>query len=57
MLNRPERHKYNNLKSSITERYCDSEQKKNQKLISEIDLEHKRPIQLLNELSGLAKVK
>lgn len=57
ILNPPERDKYHNLKSCIIERYCDSEQKKIQKLISEIDLGDKRPTQLLNELSGLAKGK
>ncbi|GBP17365.1 hypothetical protein EVAR_70487_1 [Eumeta japonica] len=57
ILSPPEKDKYVNLKSCIIERYCDSEQKKIQKLISEIDLGDKRPTQLLNELSGLAKGK
>lgn len=57
ILNPPEVGKYNHLKACIIERYCDSEQKKIQKLISEIDLGDKRPTQLLNELSGLAKGK
>lgn len=57
ILNPPEREKYDNLKACIIERYCDSEQKKIQKLISEVDLGDKRPTQLLNELSGLAKGK
>lgn len=39
------------------ERYCESEQKKTQKLLSEIDLGDKRPTQLLNELSALSKDK
>lgn len=57
ILNPPEDGKYNHLKACIIERYCDSEQKKIQKLISDIDLGDKRPTQLLNELRGLAKGK
>ena len=57
ILNPPEQGKYNNLKSAIIERYCNSEQKKIQKLIFEVDLGDKHPTQLLNELSGLAKGK
>lgn len=57
ILNPPETNKYLHLKACIIERYCDSEQKKIQKLISEIDLGDKRPTQLLNELKSLAKGK
>lgn len=57
VLNPPERGKYENLCKCIKERYCESEQKKTQKLLSEIDLGDKRPTQLLNELSALAKEK
>ena len=52
ILSPPENHKYKNLKTCIIERFCDSEQKKIQKLISEI-LGDKRPTQLLNELRSL----
>lgn len=54
ILNPPEKDKYGNLKKCIKERYCESEQKKTQKLLSVIDLGDKRPTQLLNELSSLA---
>lgn len=57
ILNPPHDDKYENLKKCILERYCESEQKKTQKLLSEIDLGDKRPTQLLNELSALAKDK
>lgn len=57
ILNPPENDKYGNLKKCIVERYCESEQKKTQKLLSEIDLGDKRPTQLLNELSTLSKDK
>lgn len=57
ILNPPPDDKYGNLKKCILERYCESEQKKTQKLLSEIDLGDKRPTQLLNELSALAKDK
>ncbi|KAL7724945.1 hypothetical protein ACLKA6_002309 [Drosophila palustris] len=43
------------LKRNIIERFCESEQKKIQKLLSDIDLGDRRPTQLLNELRGLAK--
>ncbi|KAL7724852.1 hypothetical protein ACLKA6_012837 [Drosophila palustris] len=46
---------YGNLKRNIIERFCESEQKKIQKLLSDIDLGDRRPTQLLNELRGLAK--
>lgn len=57
VLNPPPDDKYGHLKKCILERYCESEQKKTQKLLSEIDLGDKRPTQLLNELSSLAKDK
>lgn len=55
ILQPPETEKYEHLKKCIIERFCDSEQKKIQKLLSDIDLGDRRPTQLLNELSGLAK--
>nr|XP_043068289.1 uncharacterized protein LOC122321628 [Drosophila bipectinata] len=54
IVNQPRTGKYENLKSCILERFCESEQKKIQKLISETDLGDKRPTQLLNELNALA---
>ncbi|XP_043658987.1 uncharacterized protein LOC122623732 [Drosophila teissieri] len=54
VVNQPSVGKYENLKSCILERFCESEQKKIQKLISEIYLGDKRPSHLLNELSSLA---
>ncbi|XP_044573963.1 uncharacterized protein LOC123258151 [Drosophila ananassae] len=54
IVNQPGTGKYENLKSCILERFCESEQKKIQKLISETDLGDKRPTQLLNELNALA---
>ncbi|XP_070132583.1 uncharacterized protein [Drosophila bipectinata] len=54
IVNQPRTVKYENLKSCILERFCESEQKKIQKLISETDLGDKRPTQLLNELNALA---
>ncbi|KAH8320318.1 hypothetical protein KR067_006408, partial [Drosophila pandora] len=54
IANQPGTGKYENLKSCILERFCESEQKKIQKLISETDLGDKRPTQLLNELNALA---
>ncbi|XP_037942366.1 uncharacterized protein LOC119675249 [Teleopsis dalmanni] len=55
VLNPPPEGKYSNLKKCILERYCESETKKTQKLLAEVDLGDKRPTQLLNELSVLAK--
>ncbi|XP_044574071.1 uncharacterized protein LOC123258266 [Drosophila ananassae] len=52
IINQPGTGKYE--KSCILERFCESEQKKIQKLISETDLDDKRPTQLLNELNALA---
>ncbi|KPU81830.1 uncharacterized protein Dana_GF26653 [Drosophila ananassae] len=54
IVNQPGTGNYENLKSCILERFCESEQKKIQKLISETDLGAKRPTQLLNELNALA---
>ncbi|KPU72637.1 uncharacterized protein Dana_GF26334 [Drosophila ananassae] len=54
IVNQPGTGKFENLKSCILERFCESEQKKIQKLISETDLGDKRPTQLLNELNALA---
>lgn len=51
----PETGKYEYLKRCIVERFCDSEAKKIQKLLSDIDLGDRKPSQLLNELSSLAK--
>ncbi|KAL7725613.1 hypothetical protein ACLKA6_008025 [Drosophila palustris] len=55
VLNPPAVDMYGNLKRNIIERFCESEQKKIQKLLSDIDLGDRRPTQLLNELRGLAK--
>lgn len=55
VLKPPELGKYDNLKKCIIDTYCDSEQKKAQKLLSDIELGDRRPTQLLNELSDLAK--
>ncbi|KAM8702111.1 hypothetical protein ACLKA7_017676 [Drosophila subpalustris] len=55
ILNPPAVDMYGNLKRNIIERFCESEQKKIQKLLSDIDLGDRRPTQLLNELRGLAK--
>lgn len=57
ILQPPDTGKYDNLKKCIIERFCDSEQKKTQKLLSDIELGDRRPTQLLNELSNLAKDK
>ncbi|XP_036317848.1 uncharacterized protein LOC118732849, partial [Rhagoletis pomonella] len=57
ILNPPDNGKYDNLKRRIIDRYCESEQKKTQKLLSDVDLGDKRPTQLLSELSELAKNK
>ncbi|XP_044573271.1 uncharacterized protein LOC123257596 [Drosophila ananassae] len=54
IVNQPGTGKYENSKSCILERFCESEQKKIQKLISETDLGDKRRTQLLNELNALA---
>ncbi|KAH8317991.1 hypothetical protein KR074_003068, partial [Drosophila pseudoananassae] len=54
IVNQPCTGKYENLKSCILERFCESEQRKIQQLISETDLGDKRPTQLLNELNALA---
>ncbi|KAH8318354.1 hypothetical protein KR074_007462, partial [Drosophila pseudoananassae] len=54
IVNQPCTGKSENLKSCILERFCESEQRKIQKLISETDLGDKRPTQLLNELNALA---
>lgn len=51
----PEDGKYENLKKCMIERFCDSEQKQMQKLLSDIELGDRRPTQLLSELSNLAK--
>ncbi|KAH8255265.1 hypothetical protein KR026_001886, partial [Drosophila bipectinata] len=53
IVNQPRTGKYENLKSFILERFCESEQQKIQKLISETDLGDMRPTQL-NELNALA---
>lgn len=55
ILTPPENGKYENLKKCMIERFCDSEQKKMQKLLSDIELGDRRPTQLLSELSDLAK--
>ncbi|KAL7724971.1 hypothetical protein ACLKA6_009760 [Drosophila palustris] len=55
VLNPPAVDMYGKLKLNIIERFCESEQKKIQKLLSDIDLGDRRPTQLLNELRGLAK--
>lgn len=55
VLTPPESGKYDNLKKCIINTFCDSEQKKTQKLLSDIELGDRRPTQLLNELSELAK--
>ena len=57
ILNPPLEEKYANLKKCIIDRFCDSEQKKIQKLLSEVDLGDKRPTQLFQQLRGLAKDK
>lgn len=53
----PANGKYENLKKCMIERFCDSEQKKMQKLLSDVELGDRRPTQLLHELSNLAKDK
>lgn len=55
VLQPPRSGKYSHLKKCIIDRFCESEQKKIQKLLSDMDLGDRRPTQLLNELSGLAK--
>lgn len=57
ILQPPETGKYDNLKKCIIERFCDSEQEKARKLLSDIELGDRRPTQLLNELRDLAKDK
>ncbi|XP_075150521.1 uncharacterized protein LOC142224625 [Haematobia irritans] len=57
ILNPPETGKYDNLKKCIIERFCESEQKKTQKLLSDVELGDRRPTQLLSELKELAKDK
>ncbi|XP_037932673.1 uncharacterized protein LOC119667453 [Teleopsis dalmanni] len=49
--------KYSYLKNQIIERFGESEQRKIQRLLSEIELGDRRPSQLLNELIALAKDK
>lgn len=55
VLQPPRTDKFGHLKKCIIDRFCESEQKKIQRLLSDIDLGDRRPTQLLNELSGLAK--
>ncbi|KAL7742614.1 hypothetical protein ACLKA6_013946 [Drosophila palustris] len=55
VLNPPTVDMYGNLKRNIIERFCESELKKIQKLLSDIDLGDRRLTQLLNELRGLVK--
>lgn len=57
ILTPPADGKYENLKKCMIDRFCDSEQKKMQKLLSDIELGDRRPTQLLSELSNLAKDK
>lgn len=55
VLKPPATGKYEFLKKCIIERFCESEQKKIQKLLSDMHLGDRRPTQLLNELRSLAK--
>ncbi|XP_037956912.1 uncharacterized protein LOC119686404 [Teleopsis dalmanni] len=57
VLHPPATGKYNYLKNQIIERFGESEQRKIQRLLSEIELGDRRPSQLLNELTALAKDK
>ena len=57
ILHPPAVDKYGNLKRCIIERFSESEHVKIQKLISDVDLGDRRPIQLLSELRVLAENK
>ncbi|XP_037957585.1 uncharacterized protein LOC119687366 [Teleopsis dalmanni] len=57
VLHPPETGRYANLKACIIERYSESEQRKIQRLLSEVELGDRRPTQLLTELTALAKDK
>ncbi|XP_037822633.1 uncharacterized protein LOC119611204 [Lucilia sericata] len=57
VLQPPDSGKYDNLKKCIIERFSDSEQKKTQKLLSDMELGDRRPSQLINELRDLSKDK
>ncbi|XP_037941993.1 uncharacterized protein LOC119674908 [Teleopsis dalmanni] len=57
VLHPPETGSYANLKACIIERYSESEQRKIQRLLSEVELGDRRPTQLLTELTALAKDK
>ncbi|XP_037931034.1 uncharacterized protein LOC119665852 [Teleopsis dalmanni] len=55
VLHSSETGKYANLKVRIIEGYSESEQRKIQRLLSEVELGDRRPTQLLTELTALAK--
>ncbi|XP_037942468.1 uncharacterized protein LOC119675344 [Teleopsis dalmanni] len=57
VLHPPATGKYSYLKNQIIERFGESEQRKIQRLLSVIELGDRRPSQLLNELTALAKDK
>ncbi|XP_037931209.1 uncharacterized protein LOC119666020 [Teleopsis dalmanni] len=57
VLHPPATGKYSYLKNQIIERFGESEQRKIQRLLSEIELGDRRPSQLWNELTALAKDK
>ncbi|XP_037929368.1 uncharacterized protein LOC119663839 [Teleopsis dalmanni] len=57
VLHPPATGKYSNFKNQILERFGESEQRKIQRLLSEVELGDRRPSQLLNELTALAKDK
>ncbi|XP_037930999.1 uncharacterized protein LOC119665822 [Teleopsis dalmanni] len=57
VLHPPAANRYENLKKQIIERYGESEQRKIQRLLSGVQLGDRRPTQLLNELTTLAKDK